>query len=160
MQILIRTMTDKDIPAVSMLLCTCYKWLAEIEGFPKEFNDFLLTKRASIDTIKRESENQQYLVACHGDEIVGMVAVKNDEIAKLYVDPNRHRQGIGKKLFDTAEALIAKEGFNQIILGVLGKSAIAYYKSMGMLIVGRKKSRLKCYPQGEIVLMKKELNPD
>jgi ribosomal protein S18 acetylase RimI-like enzyme len=160
MQILIRTMTDKDIPGVGELLCSCYKWLAEIEGFPKEFTDFLLMNRGSIDTIEKESKIQRYLVACHGTDIVGMVSVKNDEITKLYVNPVRHRQGVGKILFNTAEELIAKDGFDQIILGVLGKSALAFYKSMGMVISGRKQSRLDCYPQGEIVLMKKELKPD
>jgi ribosomal protein S18 acetylase RimI-like enzyme len=160
MQILIRTMTDKDIPAVSELLCTCYKWLADVEGFPKEFADYLLINRGSVKTIKRESENQRYLVACHGADIVGIVSIKNDEITKLYVDPNRHRQGIGKALFNAAEKYITKDGFKQIILGVLGNSPVPFYKSMGMLINGRKKSRLDCNPQGEVILMKKELKPD
>lgn len=160
MQILIRTMTDEDIPEVSELLCSCYNWLADIEGFPKEFTDFLLTKRASIDTIEHESKNQQYFVASYGSDIIGMVSIKNDEITKLYVDPNRHRQGIGKRPFNAAERIIVANGFKQVTLGVLGKSALLFYEAMGMIISGRKQSRLEYYPRGEIILMKKELNPD
>jgi len=155
--ITISKMTDDEIPAVSKLLCSCYTWLGEIESFPEEFTDFLVTKRGSVETVKRESQSQIYLVAHIGETIAGMVAIRNDEITKLYVSPEHHRKGIGRELFKIAEKLIIEGGYNKIVLGAVAGSPVPFYESMGMSIDERKKSRLEYFKGGEIILMSKKL---
>ncbi len=155
--ITISKMTDDEIPIVSKLLCSCYNWLGEIERFPEEFTDFLITERGSVETVKRESQSQIYLVARIGETIAGMVAVRNDEITKLYVAPEHHRKGIGRELFKIAEKLIIEGGYNKVVLGAVASSPIPFYESMGMSIDERKKSRLECFRGGEIILMSKKL---
>ena len=41
-------------------------------------------------------ENHTYLVAELDEPIVGMIAIKNNEITKLYVKPENHRTGYRK----------------------------------------------------------------
>ena len=40
-------MTDKDIPAVSAVVCDCYNWLAQMEGFTAEETTNLIKERGS-----------------------------------------------------------------------------------------------------------------
>ena len=109
-------MKNEDIPEVSNLLCNCYRWLGNTENLTLEFIDFLTKQRGSIETVIRESETETYLVAvCNDSDIAGMVSVNNNEITKLYVDPKRHRQGVGQFLFKKAEEIITQNGYTKII---------------------------------------------
>ncbi len=148
-------MKEEDIPEVSRLLCSCYKWLGDKEGFSPQLVQFLVNQRGSIDTVGRESETEMYFVACEDAEIAGMVSVKNNEITKLYVDPRRHRRGIGRLLFEKAEELIENNGYSTIILGVLGKSPVAFYEAMGMKVSGRRSRGMQEESNREVILMKK-----
>jgi len=151
-------MKREDVSEVSRLLCRCYKWLCDVEGFAKEYADFLVSKRGSVETIKNESEDQRYFVAFENNAIVGMAAVKENEITRLYVDPKWHRKGIGTKLFNAAEEFIRKSGYGDVILGVLGSFAVRFYETMGMTISGLKKRPTGIAGNTEVILMKKELN--
>ena len=155
--ITIRPMQKDDIPTVSRLLCDCYKWLGQTDGFGAEYVEFLVTKRGSIETVERESTVENYLVACIDDEIVGMVSIKGETITKLYVDPKRHRQGIGELLFEVAEEIIAREGHQKLTLGTLGESPVPFYTAMGMTVVGYKDFPEQFHLDKRAVLMQKIL---
>jgi ribosomal protein S18 acetylase RimI-like enzyme len=155
--ITIHKMTESEIPIVSRLLERCYAWLGEIERFPPAFIDFLISKRASVETIERESKNQLYLVAKSRGSIVGMVAIRDNDITKLYVSPENHRQSVGKGLFRAAEQIIAENGFDRLSLVAIGESPVPFYRAMGMSVVKRAKSTLSCYKGGEVILMEKSL---
>ena len=86
----------------------------------------------TIETIKAESQSQTYLVACINGLIVGVVAVKANEVAKLFVDPAHHGQSVGLILFNSAEKIIAKGKYEELIVGVMAQSAIGFYEKMGM----------------------------
>ncbi len=158
--IYVRTMTHQDIPGVSELLCLCYRWLGEKEGLTSQNIEFLVKCRGSIDTVRRESATEIYLVACVEAEITGMVSVKNNEITKLYVDPRWHRKGIGRILFEKAEEMIEKNGYDQIVLGAIGSSPLPFYESMGMKISGRKPCRMEQNSDREVILMEKLINKE
>ncbi|MEZ5360409.1 MAG: GNAT family N-acetyltransferase [Candidatus Zixiibacteriota bacterium] len=146
-----------DFQAVSDLLCDCYRWMGEREGFSQANIDFLVTKRGSVETIERESAEQSYFVAQDGDIIVGMVSVLNNEITKLYVSPARHREGIGRMLFEYAERLIREAGYDSISLGALGQAPVPFYKSMGMKITATKLCKLGDETAREVFVMEMKL---
>ena len=153
--IVIGEMNEAEIPIVSNLLISCYRWLGETESFPREFIEYLIAERGSTETVLRESEDQVYLVAKIGDGIAGMAAIKDNKITKLYVLPEQHHKGIGRSLFEAAEKLIIENGFDVLSLVALGESPIPFYRAMGMCIAGQKKSTIPSYEGGEVTLMEK-----
>ena len=130
----VRKMVADDISRVREVMCSCYQWLGEVEGWTKEQVEFLLTERGDVETILAESKEQIYLVACVCDKIVGMAAVNGNEIAKLFVDPAYHGQRIGSSLFETAKREVIKGSFEEMIVGVMARCAIGFYEKIGMKI--------------------------
>lgn len=74
------------------------------------------------------------VVAEDDGAIVGFVSMVGDEVGGLFVDPDRHRQGIGRRLL--AHALV---GRRRLELGVLDGNvgARAFYAALGFREVGR-----------------------
>jgi len=136
---MIRLMRESEIADVSELLRECYTWLGDREGFSAEQVEFLTSERGSVETIRRESREQEYFVAEDEAGLSGMIAVSGDEIAKLYVKPSCHRRGIGRKLFEAAEARIRAAGHARVTLGAFS-SAVPFYEKMGMRVTGRKET--------------------
>ena len=56
LMISIRAMEQNDIPRVSEIVCACYEWLRNHEGYSSELIDFLVEHRGSQETIRRESK--------------------------------------------------------------------------------------------------------
>ena len=152
----IRGMTAADEQAVSDLLCVCYRWIAEPEGYTEEQVGFLLSQRGSLETVRRESREQQYLVACRGESLVGMVAVSGNQITKLYVDPAYHREGIGRALFEAAVAIIAAAGFDRAILGTT-PGTVPFYEALGMSVSGHRDHTAGVFSGRRTILMEKAL---
>jgi len=147
-------MKEDDIDNVSRLLCSCYNWLADVEQYDQTELDFLLTKRGSTETVRRESAIEKYYVATADEVIVGMVSIKGNNITKLYVHPDHHGKGIGKELFKAAKDEITNAGFKELNAVAIGESAVPFYKKMGMHIIDRKKSRAKGFENRVGILMR------
>ncbi len=130
-------MTETDIPAVSALLARSYVVLAEREGLSAEQEQYLVSERRSVECLRRESQDQRYILARDGDEIVGVVAVSGDLIGKLYIDPEHHGHGVGRALYDSAESLIREAGHGRVRLGAF-PTAVPFYEQMGLSAVGEK----------------------
>ncbi len=156
-KIIIQRMTPDNIPAVSKLNCSCYRWLGKKNGFTAEQIEFLVSVRGSIETIASESHSQIYLIACINDTIVGIAAVKDNEVAKLFVDPECHSLGIGEKLFNVAQKIIVENGYNEMIAGVIAQSAIGFYEKMGMFKYGEKELNTGAFKGCKVPLMRKTL---
>jgi ribosomal protein S18 acetylase RimI-like enzyme len=137
--VIVREMRDEDIVMVSDIICAGYTWLAQTEGFTSEELRHLIDERGSIDAISKQSKDCSFLVAVIDNNIVGMASIFKNEIAKLYVTPDWHNQGIGSALFNAAEKRIVDEGYSVIRL-VAFPSSIKFYKAMGMKIDGEKTS--------------------
>ncbi|MFQ5648402.1 MAG: GNAT family N-acetyltransferase [bacterium] len=149
--ITLREMAENDIPRVSEVLCTCYRWLAEREGFSHEELKSLIKMRGSVETVRKESTYELYLVACKDQTIAGMVSVKENEITKLYVDPAHFRQGVGGTLFRAAERNIIENKYSEIRLVAIGETPIPFYEAMGMSVVGYKRG----HSGRKVAIMKK-----
>lgn len=95
-------MAEGDYGRVNEILRASYRWLAEREAWNDEQFTLMMDDRASLDMIEKESKVQTWIIAEQDDRLVGLVDIWRNEIAKLYVDPACHRQGIGAMLFRAA----------------------------------------------------------
>jgi ribosomal protein S18 acetylase RimI-like enzyme len=79
-------------------------------------------------------------VTTDGDRVVGFVAVHDDEITWLYVDPARHRQGIGRALLSHAVNRCGPAARIETLAG--NEPALALYLSEGFEVVETRAGRL------------------
>ena len=129
---MIREMSQADIQQVSDLLCESTRCLAAREGFSScQLND-MIQNRCSVESLAKQYELYQIHVYIDSPNVLGMVAVHGNELAKLYVRPDNHRQGIGRALFSFAEELINAE-HTEMYLGAF-PSAVPFYEEMGMFM--------------------------
>jgi ribosomal protein S18 acetylase RimI-like enzyme len=138
-QLPIRTMSESEAGDVSALLCRCYAWLGAREGLSQRQIEFLKSERGSLETVRRESGEETYLVAQEGAAILGMIAFRKNRITKLYVDPLHHEAGVGRTLYETAESAIRSQGHTTIELGAF-PIAVPFYEAMGLRVVGTKEA--------------------
>lgn len=150
-------MRQSEIGDVSELLRESYRWLGEREKLPPEQVEFLVSRRGSRETVRRESRAEQYVVADDGTRLNGVVSVAGDRITKLYVRPSSHGTGVGRELYEAAESLIASHGHRRVTLGAF-PSAVPFYESMGLRVVGRKRAKGELFGV-VITLMEKHLTP-
>jgi ribosomal protein S18 acetylase RimI-like enzyme len=155
-EVTIRDMREQDLPAVCQLLCACYRLLGRLEKLSPQQVEFLLSKRGSLESVSREWRRQLYLVACAGDTILGVVAVRANEITKLYVDPLHHGKGVGRALFHAAEASIRKAGFAELYLGA-ATSAVPFYQAMGAGVAGHRSHQSGPLSSRRVTVMRKHL---
>jgi ribosomal protein S18 acetylase RimI-like enzyme len=80
-------------------------------------------------------------VAEEDGEVVGFVALAEDEVSWLYVDPARYRQGHGRALLRHALAAVANRPVETTVLAG-NDGALALYLGEGFEIVETKTGRL------------------
>jgi len=100
----------------------------------QSFQDFITN-----ETLKKLYDTGQYpiFVATCGDEIVGMISLRNmTHISLLFVDAMFHRQGIGKRLIQHACIYLSQE-FDRFTLTVNASPyAVGFYHRLGFTDVG------------------------
>lgn len=153
---IIRDMTPADHREVSEILAACFRWLAERENLSARQLAFLLS-RATEATVAEESKTRPHLVACEGNVILGMVVVNRNQIARLYVHPRRHRQGVGRTLFNAAQDLIRTSGFSEATVGALVASAADFYRAMGMHDVEEVEYEPEIFDDRKVLILRKQL---
>ena len=155
----LRSMLEKDCPQVSRIVCDSFRWGGEREGIPEEKIRHYFSQRGSEEAIREQFREYQCTVACSGKIIVGVIAVEENEITKLYIDPKRIRQGIGTRLFQAAQHIIIQAGYKDIVLGTIFGSSITFYEAMGMSKVGRKSVVCGPFEGWDCTVLKKMLSP-
>lgn len=154
----IERMTDADCVEVSDLLRACFNWLADREGFTDRQREFLTGPRSTVETLRAESQTRPHLVARGADgAILGVAAIRENEIARLYVHPRYHGQGVGKALFAAAEAMIHAAGFTEVTVAALVESAAAFYRARGMHETGRQPYEPEVFGERGVVLLAKSI---
>lgn len=103
--------------------------------------DASLSAHAFIDaaywTANKQAMESQYLpssevhVCLQHDSVVGFIAMVDDDLAALFIDPSRQGSGCGKLLLDHA-----KSTRDAIALNVFARNenAIAFYRKQGFTI--------------------------
>ncbi len=78
-----------------------------------------------------------------GGRVIGMVGVqrkdgKSCELRRMAVDINWRRNGLGRKLLETAEAFARQQGYGRMVLSTITplQPAIALYEGKGYLLSG------------------------
>lgn len=156
----IEPMTDADHAAVSDLLRACFHWVADREGFTDRQREFLVGPRSSVETLRTESRTRPHLVARDDDgTILGLAAIRDNEIARLYVHPRCHGRGVGTALFEAAEAMIRAAGHAEVTVAALAASAAAFYRARGMHEVGRQPYEPEIFGDREVILLAKPTVP-
>jgi len=151
-------MTDADLDEVSALLRSCFNWLADREGFTPAQRAFLTGERSSVATVREESRTRPHLISRDdGGTLLGVAAIHENGLARLYVDPRFHGQRVGTKLFDAAEEMIRDAGFSEMTVGALVESAAAFYRARGMHEIGREVYEPEIFLGREVVLLAKAL---
>jgi len=131
--IIIREMCDSDLVRVSLIVCNCYRLLAKREGLTQEQLVHLQSARGSEEVIQSQRQQQLFLVAVGDNTLMGVASIENNELSKLYVDPEFHGRGIGKRLFREAQQFILGNGYSEMFLGAFS-SAVPFYERLGMTV--------------------------
>ena len=156
--ITVRRIEKSDFQRVSDLLRACYRWFEDRERFTPDQIEYLMSERGSVEHVRDMARDELCLVAIRVGRVVGMVAIKGNEIDKLYVDPEYHRQGIGTVLFRAAEDSIRKAGHHEMFLGAMARSAVPFYERMGMYQDGYKHVQVGGFVGEQVVILRKELH--
>lgn len=128
----IRTMNATDTAQVAQIIGDCYKKLAVPEAYTKDELDGLLTGCSPGAVRQRFTSYDTYLAECNR-RVVGVIAIKRNEIAELFVAPEIQGQGAGKQLVAFAEETIARAGNARV--RVWSASAPTFYERLGYVVV-------------------------
>lgn len=124
----IRRYTPDDRPAALDL------WLeASKVGHPFLTLDDLMRQQALVGDVYLP--NSETYVAERDGQIVGFIGLLESFIGGLFVDPNAHGQGIGRKLIAHAYAL---KGPLTVEVYAANPMAPAFYERCGFVEIGRK----------------------
>ena len=89
----------------------------------------------SIDDLRRSFEDHVFLKATVDDRLIGSVRARRDEqtlhVARLIVDPEFQRKGIGKALMERIEARFPDVSRFEIFTGHKSEHALRLYARLG-----------------------------
>ncbi len=153
-KIIIREMRDDDLVPVSRLISASYEYVAKNEGYSQIETDSLIEARGSIHAISTQIQQYSFWVAMLDDKIVGALAIRQNVLEKLYVDPQYRQRGIGKTMFEWAKKMIADAGYNYMTFGAF-PSSIGFYRKLGAKIVTKKEIKQGPLKDRQILIMHK-----
>jgi GNAT superfamily N-acetyltransferase len=128
----LRSATHQDVDALAQLHLDTVS-VAYRDFFPPEAT--MPTLDALGDLWSRDLDDAHaVVVAVERGAIVGSVVARvGGKVARLHVHPSRWRQGIGRRLHDTAVDALGRAGYEQISLWVIDRNvpARAMYERAG-----------------------------
>jgi N-acetylglutamate synthase-like GNAT family acetyltransferase len=126
----IRPASENDCEAIHEVHLHAVRGLPARDKGREGIEAWLRTRTA--DAHAQEMAKELYIVAEHGDRIVGWAAlnIPDAEISNVFVDPASQRQGVGKAMLEHLEALAAQSDLQAVSLKATG-TAIAFYLGTG-----------------------------
>lgn len=111
-----------------------------VKYYPKKLME-AFCKRNNPKRVLERAKNRQYFVAENKKtkKILGGAALKGNEVTSYYVDPQKHRRGIGKMLFERIKKEALKKGHKKLYVSS-SLYAVDFYKKVGFRRL-RKKHR-------------------
>jgi GNAT superfamily N-acetyltransferase len=134
--ILIRSATEKDVPAILSLI-------KELANYEKLSDQVIATEDELKKVLFDENDFVEVLVAEYGEQIIGQALFfKNFStflgkpgiyLEDLYVKPEMRNKGIGKALLDKIISLAKERNYGRVEWAVLdwNESAIEFYEKIG-----------------------------
>jgi N-acetylglutamate synthase-like GNAT family acetyltransferase len=110
----IRKFQNKDAREVCEIIRRCDKEISS-KDYSKKIIDWWISK-TTPERILKNSKNRFCIVAISEEKVVGYASLEKNEIKKLHVNPNFHKQGIGKKLISEIENFSIKNKFDKIVV--------------------------------------------
>jgi len=128
----IRTATPADADRISQLILYSIDQLEDKSYTP----DQLRAWRAISSPIGIRKNLQERILFCafEGEAIVGTIGLISNEIAGLYVSPDKKKSGIGGMLMAHTEAYARSQQMSEIKLTAI-PSAVPFYQKKGYKIV-------------------------
>lgn len=108
------------------------------KDYTKPVIDFML----GVDPFRPRNTGHErdYFVAFSGDDICGIIGLKDNEVKTFFVDSVHHGKGIGTVLLDHVEKLISARGY--LISKVFSSvSARGYYEKQGYKVISEDSSK-------------------
>jgi len=98
--------------------------------YPPEVCDFYKSINTA-EQLKRQSRKFLIRVLLREQNIDGMVGLKGNSLAKLYVRPQYQNLGLGKLLISNIEDFAASKGINELILEDVVPNVEGFYRKLG-----------------------------
>lgn len=118
---------DEFIPITSLIIRSIQ---FSLKGhYPPEVIDEFC-RRSSVEYFNKHLKDAVFYVALEDGVIIGVIAYKDNEIEKLFVDPLHYKKGVAKILFDKVFTILKKKGFKEIKVNSF-KTSKSYYKKLG-----------------------------
>lgn len=126
----IRPITPTDYKAVEQLIRR-----AILETNAKDYSPHVIDFMLQVDPFRPRdtAHEREYFVAIDG-EICGVIGLKNNEVKTLFVDPDFHGKGVGRRLLIHMESLIFERGY-EISKVFSSVSAKDFYKKHGYVVI-------------------------
>lgn len=103
------------------------------EKYPEEVIKYLLSKD-TIDNLKNKIIERDMFCLINGNEIIGTIALKENEITSVFVKYNQIRNRFGTKLIEFIEQKAREKKLKKIKLNSAEKS-VYFYEKKGYKIV-------------------------
>lgn len=136
-----RRIKEEDIPRIQELALKSwlftYRNIYSEERIRDEVAEFYSDDKMADRVMSDLAGAERFVVAEDGEDIVGYANVLEGEdgweLMRIYVDPDRIRQGIGKRLIDRIESYLKENGVDRYIAHPHSDNplAINFYVKMG-----------------------------
>ncbi|MBI2558957.1 GNAT family N-acetyltransferase [Candidatus Woesearchaeota archaeon] len=124
----IRGFRSNDAEILSSMIRKC---LVTINN--KDYSKKVISKmcnKFSPQNITQLSKTRRIYVAVEKLKLIGTASLKKNRILSVFVDPDLHKQGIGRKLVKHLEITAIKEGYNKIEIPS-NTTALKFYEKLG-----------------------------
>ena len=121
------------------------------KDYPKSAIQFLIKIHSPKQLIEKSKEKNIYVLV-EKDKIIGTVSLKGDWVLTVFVNPDVHGRGLGRKLMEYIENVAKKRKITKLTLPS-SITAEKFYKKLGYKKIERKKHK-EC---GVVILMTKRI---
>jgi GNAT superfamily N-acetyltransferase len=128
---MIRPFENKDEVECRKIIGRCFD---ESVTLPSDALFFVRNRYTKKGYLEAKSKEYQFFVFEKNHMILGIGALKGNNIQKIYVNPDYQGRGIGAALLRFLEELAVKKGHKELILFAFDNS-VTFYKKQGYAIV-------------------------
>ena len=122
----VRPFEPADAPACSRLIESAVETMIDANEPARA----LIRAHARPDLLERELAGQHVVVADDGGAVLGIAALVEREIRRVYVRADVQRSGVGRAMIDALEREAARRGHEEVHL-TAGAAAAAFYERLG-----------------------------
>ena len=146
----VRKFRASDANRVAQIIRRCL-FEVNIKDYPKRVIDSMCDHFSPQNLIELAKRRDVYVLV-HEDKILGTGNLRENNVRSVFVDPDFHRIGVGKRLMKHLENLLKKKGYKTVEL-FSSVTALEFYKTLGYKAIGTYQDK----DTGKSILMRKML---